>query len=66
MILQKVLQGLWGPSPVLGHTPDRAPTLSAGPLPQLPSVLTGPVFLSLFSFSDRRYKRQLCFGENGV
>lgn len=54
MVLQKVLQGLWEPSPVLGHTPDRAPTLSAGPLPQLPSVLTDPMFLSLFSFSDRR------------
>ena len=54
MVPQKVLQGLWGLSPLLRHTPDRAPTLSAGPPPQLPSVLTDPVFLSLFSFSDRR------------
>lgn len=33
MVPRKVLQGLWGPSPVLGHTPDRAPTLSAGAPP---------------------------------
>ena len=54
MVPQKVLQGSWGLSPLLRHTPDRAPTLSAGPPAQLPSVLTDPVFLSLFSFSDRR------------